>query len=53
MPILKRGLAGEPVKRLQEKLGIEPDGQFGPKTEEALKAYQRSNTLTKRARFDA
>ena len=46
MAILKRGLAGEPVKRLQEKLGIEPDGQFGPKTEDALKAYQRDNTLT-------
>jgi peptidoglycan hydrolase-like protein with peptidoglycan-binding domain len=41
MAILKRGLAGEPVRRLQAKLGLEADGQFGPKTEEALKGYQK------------
>jgi peptidoglycan hydrolase-like protein with peptidoglycan-binding domain len=45
MAILKRGLAGEPVKRLQTKLGIAADGQFGPGTEEALKAYQAKNGL--------
>jgi peptidoglycan hydrolase-like protein with peptidoglycan-binding domain len=45
MAILKRGLAGEPVKRLQEKLGLDADGQFGPKTEEALKAYQKQYGL--------
>ena len=45
MAILKRGLAGEPVKRLQAKLGVEADGQFGPKTEEALKAYQKQHGL--------
>lgn len=45
MAILKRGLAGEPVKRLQQKLGIEVDGEFGPKTEEALKTYQKRNGL--------
>ena len=33
------------MKRLQERLGIEIDGQFGPKTEEALKAYQKQNGL--------
>jgi lysozyme family protein len=42
MAILKRGLAGEPVKRLQEKLGIEVDGQFGPKTEKALKGLSEA-----------
>jgi peptidoglycan hydrolase-like protein with peptidoglycan-binding domain len=46
MAILKRGLAGEPVRRLQQKLGIEVDGEFGPKTEEALKAYQLQHGLT-------
>ena len=45
MAILKRGLAGEPVKRLQAKLGVEADGEFGPKTEEALKAYQKQHGL--------
>ena len=45
MAILKRGLAGEPVKRLQAKLGVEADGEFGPKTEEALKAYQQQHGL--------
>lgn len=45
MAILKRGLAGEPVKILQTKLGVTADGQFGPATEEALKAYQKANGL--------
>ncbi len=40
MAILKRGLSGEPVKRLQEKLDVDVDGQFGPATEQALRAYQ-------------
>jgi murein L,D-transpeptidase YcbB/YkuD len=30
MAILKKGLSGEPVKRLQSKLGVEADGVFGP-----------------------
>jgi peptidoglycan hydrolase-like protein with peptidoglycan-binding domain len=45
MSILKRGLAGEPVKVLQQKLGVVADGRFGAETEEALKAHQRSNGL--------
>ncbi len=45
MSILKRGLKGAPVKRLQEKLGIESDGAFGPGTEKALKEYQAANGL--------
>jgi peptidoglycan hydrolase-like protein with peptidoglycan-binding domain len=45
MSILKRGLAGEPVKILQQKLGVAGDGQFGPGTEQALKDYQGKHGL--------
>jgi len=45
MSILKRGLAGEPVKILQQKLGVAADGQFGPGTEQALKDYQGKHGL--------
>ena len=45
MAILLKGLRGEPVKRLQEKLGVETDGIFGGGTEQALKDYQRTNGL--------
>lgn len=40
---LKNGSNGEEVKRLQAKLGLTPDGGFGPKTEAAVKAWQTSN----------
>lgn len=45
MSILKRGLKGAPVKRLQTKLGIEADGDFGPGTERALRDFQASHDL--------
>ena len=45
MSILKRGLAGEPVKILQQKLGVTADGQFGPGTEQVLKDYQGKHGL--------
>jgi len=45
MAILLKGLRGEPVKRLQEKLGVEADGVFGGGTEQALKDYQQANGL--------
>lgn len=45
MSILKKGLKGAPVKRLQEKLGIAADGDFGPGTEKALRDYQAANGL--------
>lgn len=45
MSILKRGLKGAPVKRLQEKLGITADGDFGPGTERAVKTFQESAGL--------
>jgi peptidoglycan hydrolase-like protein with peptidoglycan-binding domain len=46
MAILKKGLSGEPVRRLHAKLGIEADGTFGPGTEKALKDWQTKNGLT-------
>ncbi len=45
MSILKRGLKGAPVKRLQSKLGVNADGDFGPGTEKALKEWQSTNGL--------
>jgi peptidoglycan hydrolase-like protein with peptidoglycan-binding domain len=45
MAMLKKGLSGEPVRRLQAKLGVTADGQFGPGTETALKAWQKDKGL--------
>jgi peptidoglycan hydrolase-like protein with peptidoglycan-binding domain len=45
MAILKKGLSGEPVKRLQGKLGVEADAVFGSATEKALKDWQAKNGL--------
>jgi putative chitinase len=44
--LLKKGDNNEDVKKLQTKLGVEPMGNFGPKTEEAVKAWQSKNGLT-------
>jgi hypothetical protein len=46
MAILKKGLSGEPVRRLQAKLGVEADGEFGPNTEKALKDWQSKKGLS-------
>jgi putative chitinase len=43
--ILKVGSEGADVKKLQEKLGVEAIGKFGPKTEAAVKAWQKANGL--------
>jgi len=43
--LLKNGSKGDDVKKLQEKLGVEAIGTFGPKTEAAVKAWQKSNGL--------
>jgi GH24 family phage-related lysozyme (muramidase) len=40
-PTLRRGDRGDPVKALQTALGVDPDGNFGPRTEAALRARQR------------
>ena len=41
--LLKLGSEGEDVKKLQVKLGVDPIGKFGPKTEAAVKAWQSAN----------
>jgi putative chitinase len=43
--LLKVGSKGDDVKKLQEKLGVEVIGTFGPKTEAAVKEWQKSNGL--------
>jgi putative chitinase len=44
--LLKKGDNNENVKLMQQKLGIEPAvTNFGPKTEEAVKAFQAKNGL--------
>jgi len=45
MSTLRRGDEGPLVTKLQEKLGVDPIGKFGPKTEAALLAWQLSNGL--------
>ena len=49
-PTLRKGDAGEDVKRLQELLNgygykLDPDGKFGPATEGAVKAFQQGHSL--------
>ena len=43
--VLRKGSKGEGVKMMQEALGIGADGDFGPGTERALKAWQAANGL--------
>ena len=43
--LLKKGDKNEQVRQLQVKLGVDPVGTFGPKTEEAVKKYQATNGL--------
>lgn len=44
--LVRKGSKGDTVRRLQEALGIAADGDFGPGTESALKAWQRENDCT-------
>jgi putative chitinase len=43
--LLKLGSNGEDVKKLQTKLGLKPDGDFGKNTETAVKKWQKDNGL--------
>lgn len=42
---LRRGSRGEGVRALQQRLGINADGIFGPATEQAVRAFQQENNL--------
>lgn len=44
-PTLRRGATGDLVKTIQAKVGVDPDGDFGPKTEAAVRAFQRKHGL--------
>jgi putative chitinase len=44
--LLKKGSKGDDVKKLQSKLGLVDDGDFGPATEAAVIKYQKENGLT-------
>ena len=43
--MLKLGSNGNGVKDLQVKLGLTPDGDFGPITEKKLKEWQSKNEM--------
>jgi peptidoglycan hydrolase-like protein with peptidoglycan-binding domain len=45
-PTLRRGATGDLVKQVQAKVGVIADGTFGPKSEAAVRAFQRSHGLT-------
>ena len=42
----KVGSKGETVKKVQELLGVNADGDFGPGTEKAVKAFQKKSSLS-------
>lgn len=44
--LLQLGSTGDDVKTLQTKLGITADGDFGPGTEAAVKAWQTAHNIT-------
>ena len=45
MAMLRRGLSGEPVRILQERLGLTADGIFDPNTETTVREFQNNNNL--------
>lgn len=46
LAILKQGSSGPAVVKLQQHLGLNPDGKFGPKTRSAVVAFQTSHGLS-------
>ncbi len=46
MELLKKGSRGDKVKEIQMALGLNADGIFGQKTEDAVKEFQKNNKLS-------
>jgi hypothetical protein len=44
-PTLRRGDAGDLVRQVQTRVGVDPDGVFGPATEAAVRDFQRAHDL--------
>jgi hypothetical protein len=44
-PTLRRGSTNELVEQVQAKVGVAADGNFGPNTEAAVRAFQRAHGL--------
>lgn len=44
-PTLRRGARGDLVKAIQAKVGVTPDGVFGPGTEAAVRQFQRDHDM--------
>ena len=42
---IRKGSSGDAVKRIQRKLGLAQDGDFGPATERAVMAWQKAYDL--------
>jgi hypothetical protein len=53
LTVLKLGSKGPAVRRLQRVLKLNQDGQFGPITESAVKAFQKKNGLAETGTVDA
>lgn len=45
LPIIKKGSIGKAVKIWQIIIGVEADGEFGPKTDKATKQFQKAYKL--------
>jgi peptidoglycan hydrolase-like protein with peptidoglycan-binding domain len=43
--VLKHGSKGEDVRKIQLKLGLSADGDFGPNIEAKVKAWQAANGM--------
>jgi hypothetical protein len=44
-PTFRRGSKDELIKTVQQKVGVDVDGKFGPRTEAAVRAFQRDHEL--------